>query len=294
MRARASVFGLGSGVRVIGLESGRHRLSFIAEATSSSSSPSPSLSSSTAAAGGAAAGGAAAGGAAAGGAAAGGGAFGGGAAGDDWAGAMRKASLAAAEGQRLALQQMVADVRDKGAAGAAPCGGAAPPESALQGGDRVSQPAPQSSSQSQSAPLDPGAASAAGPRSSAGTAAAAAPLFSKGQLEAWSSGSLPRGDNQVTRATAALGDVADAEPKEQWATLDGRVHSGPAPSVPPSAPGASAATAARAATAAKPAANPANTPATPVATPAAVPVGKPTRKPKLSLPMNPVKLRLKR
>ena len=225
-----------------------------------------------------------AGGAAAGGAA--GGAFGGGAAGgDDWAGAMKKASMAAAEGQRLALQQMVDDVRDKGAAAAAaPSESAAPPESALQGSDRVSQPA------SQPASLDPSAA--ANPRSHSGTDAGS--LFSKGQLEAWSSGStLPRGDKQVTSAlpapVAEPGRMAFAEPHEQWATLDGRVHAASAPAVP-AAPGASAATAV------KPAAIPANLPAAPVATtPAASPAGKPpTRKPKISLPRNPVKLRGKR
>ena len=42
---------------------------------------------------------------------------------------------------------------------------------------------------------------------------ATASLFSEGQLEAWSTGSLPRGDNQVTRVASALGHVADADPK---------------------------------------------------------------------------------
>ena len=163
--------------------------------------------------------------------------------------------MAAAEGQRLAVQQMMADARDKGA------------------------PTPESAPTTEGAL--PALPSAGSPRSSAGGADRQAAgqtgysLFSKGQLEAWSSGTLSRGDNQVTSAA--------------------------------SAPGAPAATAARAGgtanpavnPAVNPAANPAANPGAPAATvppsPAALPAAKPpARKPKLSLPKNPVRSRSKR
>jgi hypothetical protein len=121
--------------------------------------------------------------------------------------------MAAAEGQRLALQQMVADARDKGAAAAArpPPESAGPPESAPRTVHATEQAglSKQPASSQPASSLDPSAA--ASPRSS--SAAATASLFSEGQLEAWSTGSLPRGDNQVTRVASALGHVADADPK---------------------------------------------------------------------------------